>query len=72
MDAMADARDAAEPFQIDIQQVTDVGPLVPLHRRRRSSQRDAIQPGPSQYARRRRPRQPQGGADLLVPWIGDS
>ena len=35
VDAMPDAHDAAEAFEIEMQQIADVRPLVALHRRRR-------------------------------------
>ena len=39
MDAMADAHDAAQALQIEVQQVADVGPLIALHGDRRLEQR---------------------------------
>ena len=64
MNAMANARDAAEPLEIEVQQVADLGPLVALHRRGGLEQRHAIQAGAGQHARHGRPRQPQRGANL--------
>ena len=41
---MADAGDAAEPFEIDMQQIADVRPFIALHRRRRLEERHPIEP----------------------------
>ncbi len=54
MDAMAHADDAAEPLQIDVQQIADVRPLVPLDRRGRLQQRQAIQTGAREHPSDRR------------------
>ena len=43
MNAMPNADHAAEPFQIDVQQVADVRPLIALHGGRRLEQSQAIQ-----------------------------
>ena len=49
VDAMADADDAAEAFEIDVQQIADVRPLVALDRRRsaRAARRDSARRGPT-------------------------
>ena len=51
VNAMADADDAAEAFEIEVQQIADVRPLVPLHRAARLDQRHPIQAGARQHAR---------------------
>ena len=40
VNAMTNPDDPAEPLQIDVQQVADLCPLIPLHRRRGLEQHD--------------------------------
>ena len=58
VDAMAHAHHAAEPFEIDVEQVADVRPLVALHRRGR------LEPWPADSGRR--------GATPASPWTAAS
>jgi len=53
VNAMPDARHAAQSFHIDVQEITDVGPRIPLHRGRRFEQRHTIQPRARQHPRHR-------------------
>ena len=55
VNSMADANDAAKTFQIDVEQVADVRPFVPLHRTGRGHERDPIQARSRQHARAIRP-----------------
>ena len=64
MDAMADPANAAERFDVEVQQIAGVRPLVALNHRRRLERRQPIQPRARQHARHRRARHPQRRADL--------
>jgi hypothetical protein len=46
MNAMADAADATERLDVEVQEVARARPLVPLNRQRRLEAVDAIQPSP--------------------------
>ena len=56
MDAMANPGDATEPFQIEMQQVADVRPLVALDRAGGSRRATRFSPARRQHARDRRSR----------------
>ena len=64
MNAMAHAGHATQTFEIDVEQIADLGPLIALDRSRGLEERDAIESDPRQDARDGRPRHPQRGADL--------
>ena len=58
MDPMPDADDAAEPFEIDVEQIADPRPLITLHRPARFDQGHPIEPGARQHAGDGRARTP--------------
>lgn len=62
--AMLNPHDATEAFEIDVQEVADVWPLVPLHGRRRLEKGESIQTGAIQHPCHRRARDAQRRADL--------
>jgi hypothetical protein len=64
MDAMPNAGHAAQTFQVDVEQIADVGPFRAVDRRRGLDEGDAIKPAARQDASDGRPKHPQCGADL--------
>ena len=64
-DAMANAIDPAELFDVDVDHLARALPLVAAHRFERFQGTDPVEPEPPQNAADRRRRQPQLGGDLL-------
>ena len=70
VDAMPD--DAAEAFEIDVEEIADPRPLIALHRPTRFDQGHPIQPGAPQHACDRRAWDAQRRADLPGRGAGPS
>ena len=64
MNPMANAANPGEGFDIQMQEVARMGPLVALDDGRRLERTQPIQASPRQHARDRRPRDAERGADL--------
>ena len=64
VDTMADAADAPQRLDIDMQQVAGLGPLVALHHRRRVEPTHSIQARAQQHAGDRRSRHTHAHTDL--------